>query len=125
MSCCQKILDAASKTTDCVCTPTSFPFVCQRHGGCLKTQHFHGLCRSRADYFDLWERAEGPCLNQPPPGRRPIGLGDAVAWLIRIATFGRVKPWPGCGCAKRKAWLNRVRLWPIPWPSWIPRRRKS
>ena len=34
------------------------------------------------------------------------GLGDIVEAAIKRATFGRVRPKKGCGCEKRKQWLN-------------------
>ena len=34
------------------------------------------------------------------------GLGDTVEAAIKRATFGRVRPKKGCGCEKRKQWLN-------------------
>ena len=34
------------------------------------------------------------------------GLGDIVEAAIKRATFGRVRPKKGCGCKKRKQWLN-------------------
>ncbi len=39
-----------------------------------------------------------------------LGIGDLVAWTIRVVTFGRLKMCDGC--EGRKAWLNRFRLWP-------------
>jgi hypothetical protein len=35
------------------------------------------------------------------------GLGDTVEAVIKRATFGRVRPKKGCGCEKRKQWLNK------------------
>jgi hypothetical protein len=35
---------------------------------------------------------------------REFGVGDALAWLL--SWF--IAPRNGCGCAKRRAWLNRV-----------------
>ena len=34
------------------------------------------------------------------------GFGDVVELAIKKATFGNVKPKKGCGCNKRKQWLN-------------------
>jgi hypothetical protein len=34
------------------------------------------------------------------------GLGDIVEAAIKRTTFGRVRPKKGCGCEKRKQWLN-------------------
>jgi hypothetical protein len=44
-----------------------------------------------------------------------LGLGDVVAFVIRVVTLGLVKMCTKCG--GRKSWLNRhVPLWPIRWP---------
>jgi hypothetical protein len=45
--------------TSCDCTPENFPFFCNRHE-CEKTSHYHKLCRSRFEYFKLWEEGRGP-----------------------------------------------------------------
>jgi len=37
-----------------------------------------------------------------PPG---LGLGDRLASFL--AFFG-IHPWPGCGCAGRRQWLNAL-----------------
>ena len=34
------------------------------------------------------------------------GFGDRVELAIKKTTFGKVKPKKGCGCNKRKQWLN-------------------
>lgn len=91
--------------TGCVCTGPGF---CQRHQ-CQKSAAFVKLCQTRQPYFDAWQRGEGPCLADQRP--KFFGLGDALELLIQWITFGRLKPWPGCGCQRRKAWLNRIRLW--------------
>jgi len=46
----------------CVCDPAQFPFHCVRHS-CEKTEHWHRLCQSRLDYFQLWEERRGPGQN--------------------------------------------------------------
>jgi len=51
-------------TTDCTCER---PGWCQRHQ-CVKTEHWHTLCRTRAGYFRLWEQGRGPgqgAVRQP------------------------------------------------------------
>lgn len=53
----------------------------------------HHSPEERAAYIALWEKKPG--------------LGDAVAWVIRKLTFGRLKPTPDCGCGERKERLNR------------------
>lgn len=98
----------APMKTDCVCEAAGF---CQRHQ-CAKTEHFHNLCQTRPDYFALWERGGGPCVNpNPVPPESSRGLGDWAAWLIQKASFGLIRSKPGCGCEKRKAWLNRFGHW--------------
>lgn len=42
------------------------------------------------------------------PSARARGLGDTVAWWIEKLGFGRVKERPGCGCRRRREWLNRL-----------------
>lgn len=39
------------------------------------------------------------------------GLGDIVSKAISVATLGIVQPTGGCGCGKRKAWLNNLWSW--------------
>jgi hypothetical protein len=112
MSDCPCLIDAASKNTNCECTA---PGWCSRHK-CHKPEHFFNLCRMRPDYFALYEAGRGPGQDIPaaahpqvdPPGTAPIGLGDVVGWM---ASLVGVKPWPGCGCSARKAWLNRFIVW--------------
>lgn len=42
--------------TACQCMQ---PGWCERHQ-CYKTEHWWELCRTRADYFGLWEEGRGP-----------------------------------------------------------------
>jgi hypothetical protein len=94
-------------STQCVCESPGF---CDRHK-CMKPRRFHELCKTRHDYFLLWEKGNGPGQFQEQKtetaGTR-VGLGDVIGWL---ASLIGVKPWPGCGCDKRKAWLNRFIVW--------------
>jgi hypothetical protein len=53
---------------------------------------------TRQAYLALW-------ASQPIPKR---GFGDTVADFIKRATWGWLKPTPGCGCEKRRDWLNRL-----------------
>jgi len=55
------------RVTGCECRPTSFPFACPRHGGCIKSAHFWGICQSRPDFFELFESGSGPCLPTLDP----------------------------------------------------------
>lgn len=48
--------------TDCTCTNPGF---CERHK-VKKNAHWHHLCQTRADYFDLWEHGRGPGQQRPP-----------------------------------------------------------
>ena len=45
--------------TDCECAA---PGWCERHQ-CKKHPHFHKLCQTRSDYFQLWEKGAGPGQN--------------------------------------------------------------
>ena len=42
--------------TDCVCESAGW---CERHQ-CEKTCHWHRLCQTRSEYFQLWEEHRGP-----------------------------------------------------------------
>ena len=114
MNCCEKLLTAAQKISPCECSGAGW---CERHK-MQKVPHFAMLCRTNIQYFEQYENGIGPGQNVSPIAPQPhiIGLGDVVAWAIRVTTLGRVKPWPGCGCQARKAWLNKIQLWPIRWP---------
>lgn len=47
--------------TSCQCEQAGF---CRRHQ-CTKTEHWWKLCRTREDYFRLWEEGRGPGQNRP------------------------------------------------------------
>lgn len=110
MSCggCAKLIEAASTQTGCECKPESFPFICPRHGDCEKTAHFHMLCRSRIEHYETYEAGGRElCINPPKHARGYwiIGVGDVMAAVIKVATFGLVKM---CAtCRSRRMWLNR------------------
>ena len=108
---CDCLAAVTRSVTGCVCDA---PGNCPRHG-CAKTPHFHQLCRTRPEYFSLYEEGRGPgCVlgsiarAATVSSRGQFGLGDLVAWCLGLIG---VRPWPGCGCSARKAWLNRVVLW--------------
>lgn len=114
MSCgCGQIIENSQKLTGCVCQSAGF---CERHQ-CHKNGHFHMLCQSRPDYFALWETGKGPCIaeggQQLEPTEIWFGLGDMLAAVIFWLSFGMLYAKTGCGCERRKWWLNRVRLWRI------------
>ena len=50
--------------TNCSCQHSADYFHCDRHQ-CWKTEHWHMLCRTREDYFQLWEHGVGPGQNLP------------------------------------------------------------
>ena len=117
MSCC----DGTPNST----TPSVAPCECPAAGFCArhkitKDAHYYRLCR-RDNYRAAWDRGQGPgqwrsgadvVRNRPA---LTVGLGDVVAFLIRVVTFGRVKMCSAC--QGRKAWLNRwFPLWPMRWP---------
>lgn len=39
------------------------------------------------------------------------GLGDVVAKVIDVVTFGLIEKSPGCGCQNRQDWLNKFWSW--------------
>jgi hypothetical protein len=65
----------AKRSTPCECPVAGF---CERHQ-CQKTEHWHTLCRTRADYFDLWEQGRGPGQYLP----------DGPGLLQRVGNFGK------------------------------------
>ncbi len=75
--------------TDCECTS---PGWCERHR-CLKTAHFHRLCRRNETYFQLYERGEGPCLPSPDdvivPAESGDGDGEEPGLLRKAFNFGK------------------------------------
>lgn len=109
MACCNQLLVAAETKTGCDCPVAGF---CARHQ-CEKTEAYWKLCKTRVEYFSLWEQGRGPCLDRPIP-RASRGLGDTLAWLIKAVTFGCVTPCTGC--KTRASWLNR--LFPYWWRRW-------
>lgn len=113
---CGCITESIGNQTACECKAAGY---CQRHK-CQKTEHFYNLCKGDVRYFALWEDGRGPCIAGPngmpaAVAEKPtdvwFGVGDLAELLIRLVTFGRLKPWPGCGCDKRKAWLNQWKIW--------------
>jgi hypothetical protein len=99
------------------------PGWCARHG-IHKTEHWHRLCQSRADYRKQWDDGVGPgqILTPQPGAVKPVkdGWGDHVTtWLKNIGiTEERYKDIktkfglpPTCNCSKRREWLNRVGEW--------------
>jgi hypothetical protein len=75
------------------------------------------LCKTNINYFNLYEqgKGQGQANRAAAAARFHLGLGDVVAFLIRIVTFGLLKM---CSeCESRKQRLNRrFPLWPIHWP---------
>ncbi len=115
MSCdCNSSEHSMSDKTPCECEPDSFPFQCPRHRDCLKNEHFVALCKTNMVYYQGWENGTAPCI---PAGdfvpSNIVGLGDVIAWIL--SRLG-IKQWAGCRCKARRAFLNRIQLWPIRWP---------
>lgn len=108
MACCKPSAITEHKT-ECVCNPDGYPFICFKHGGCVKTAHYHNLCRTRPEFREQWEAGKGPCIHDTLSSK--FGLGDLIHYIIELATFGTIK---ACKpCSKRRIWLNRIQLWPI------------
>lgn len=69
--------DSESQAIGCVCSQAGF---CERHQ-CLKTKHWHMLCQTRADYFQLWEEGRGPGQQrneEPSLLSKAANVGKAV-----------------------------------------------
>ena len=81
--------------TPCECPEPGF---CPRHQ-CEKPPHWHALCRTRADYFQLWENACGPAQNHASSGN-----GHVPHVVRRNPSVPRRTP--------------RVGLSPTPLPTW-------
>lgn len=98
-----------SDSTPCDCPLAGW---CPRHKFTTSLREFE-LCRTRAEYFDLFASGNAPQHHReakarglPPPRRSRLPLGDWIAKGIEVATFGKVKP---CGgCSKRKRKLNEI-----------------
>ncbi|MCA9046463.1 MAG: hypothetical protein KDA69_19205, partial [Planctomycetaceae bacterium] len=71
------------------------PGWCERHG-CSKPPHFHKLCRTRPDYFRLWEQGRGP-------GQSPEVVHQIAPIRDRVLSE---RPWEGN--AQKKPWHYRV-----------------
>jgi hypothetical protein len=82
----------------------------------LESEYFRQICRGEVAHLspEQAEEYRQHWANYPPGSKIPYGLGDLVEWLIRKATFGRLRPWTGCNCQARKAKLNKIQLWPLP-----------
>lgn len=79
-------------TPHCEC---SGPGHCPRHR-CTKTQHWWELCRTRADYFRLWELGRGP--------------GQQRSETVQIAPLrdGTAENRPWEGSCRRKPWRYQI-----------------
>lgn len=98
------------------------PGWCERHG-VQKTPHYHHLCQTREDYFQLWEQGRGPGQIRPDgagQASKSPGWGDRLETTLTkmgiteeryVAVKAKFGLPPCCGCAARKAWLNKVEQW--------------
>lgn len=116
--------------TNCECNLAGW---CNRHQ-CHKTEHMVHLCKTRDDYFDLWEIGTGPAqkingkkpskVTKPDRDLRVVswlkmfavdtdrGVGDIVERMLAKAGGRSIKSvlariGVGCGCTNRQEWLNR------------------
>ena len=67
----------------CTCSQAGW---CERHQ-CHKTAHWHRLCRTRPQYFRLWEQGRGP--GQDPSLARIDPPLRSVAVVIVSHNYGR------------------------------------
>lgn len=77
--------------TDCRCEQ---PGWCERHQ-CQKTVHWHKLCRTRAEYFRLWEQGLGPGQSN-----------DRLEIAPLRGCVSRERPWEGS--VRKKPWRYQV-----------------
>ena len=74
--------------TGCTCVE---PGYCDRHQ-CDKPAHWHSRCQTHQEYFDLWERGQGPgqspnATEEPHLLRKAANFGKAV--VRHVANSGR------------------------------------
>lgn len=80
--------------SSCECSEPGF---CPRHK-CNKTAHLHHLCKTRRDYFELWERGFGP---------GQLHTEQSHDWVAPVRDLAlSKKPWQGPPC--RKPWSYTV-----------------
>lgn len=107
---------------DCTKLDGRLRSICEGTSGLPDTGEGH----TREAYVKMWkaypETATTMGVGGPAQCWRWLGLGNVLAFWIRVATLGLLKPWPGCHCESRRATLNRWGLWlPRCWPG----RRKA
>jgi hypothetical protein len=78
-------------STGCVCPLAGY---CDRHK-IKKNPHFHHLCQTRQDYFDMYEKCVGP-------GQEFTNCKDGQAPPV-IIVDGPIEPCPGCKEPKKTA----------------------
>jgi hypothetical protein len=90
------------------------PCDCKEAGWCPLAK-FHvtsrerELCSTDMKYRKLFRSADAPQRARERiehPHYLPVG--DWLASLIKLITFGKAKPKPGCGCQKRQEQLNET-----------------
>lgn len=81
-----RAIEATTTTTGCICRA---PGWCELHH-CQKPEHWYHLCRTRSDYFRLWEEGRGPGQvrsTDPPmePGliAKAFNFGQAAVRHVR------------------------------------------
>lgn len=70
--------------TDCECEK---PGWCERHQ-CLKSPHFHRLCRRNQEYYQLWEEGLGPCIPFPGQEDQTDKRSEEPGLLRKAVNFG-------------------------------------
>lgn len=81
--CAHRDSSSGSAESQCEC---EVPGWCERHQ-CQKTPHFHRLCRTREDYFSLWEAGRGP--GQDNKGHATETESREPGLLRKAVNFGR------------------------------------
>jgi hypothetical protein len=90
----------ARQSTNCECLVAGW---CGRHK-CRKTEHLWMLCRTRSDYFRLWEEGRGPgqrySRSEPGLARKAVNVWRAV---VRYIASRRLR-------VKRAAYRQRLEI---------------
>jgi hypothetical protein len=56
------------------------------------------------DCYPCGKRRRAAEAHAPQAPAASVGLGDTVAWLAGMVG---IRPWAGCNCDARRAWLNK------------------
>jgi hypothetical protein len=99
-ACCPVAIEIATQETGCECPAAGF---CSRHK-CTKVEHWHKLCQTNSEYFDLYERGNGPGQQTS----RPVMSSFQRVRKLAMAVYRFVRS--GCDFAGRKECRERLKI---------------